>query len=249
MPPLLLDDEEAVAVALGLRSAATGAIQGAEEAAARALVKMEQLLPQRLARRVAALQAMIVTTAGSGSGVSARTLSAIAAACRDQHSLHFRYSDYTGAPSARAVEPHRLVHTGRRWYLVAWDAGRKDWRTFRVDRIQPRLQMGARFVPREPPARDLAAYVLRGVWNAPPCRARVKLLAPAEVIAERLPPGLGLLELIDANSCLFEVAAPTFESLAKHLSWLDVDFEVDSPPELVHEVRRLAARYRRATGE
>jgi predicted DNA-binding transcriptional regulator YafY len=248
MPPLLLDDEEAVAVALGLRSAATGAIEGVEEASVRALSKIEQILPPRLGRRVAALQAMIVTPAGAGSSVDARTLSTIAGACRDQEMLRFRYSDHAGKASARSVEPHRVVNTGRRWYLVAWDSDRRDWRTFRVDRIQPRLTAGPRFTPREPPARDLAAYVSRGVSYAPPCRARIKLLVAAEVVVDRLAPSIGLVEPIDEHSSFFDVGASTFESLAMHLVLLGVDFEVTEPLELVHQVRRLADRYRRAAG-
>src|SRR6516165_2239243 len=123
MPPLLLDDEEAVAVALGLRSAATGAVQGIEEASMRALAKIEQILPSRLGRRLAALQSSIVTTGPARTPVDSRTLSTIAGACRDQESLEFRYRDHEGRLSSRRVEPHRLVHTGFRWYLVAWDRG------------------------------------------------------------------------------------------------------------------------------
>jgi predicted DNA-binding transcriptional regulator YafY len=249
MPPLLLDDEEAVAVALGLRWAATGAVEGIEEASVRALSKIEQILPPRLGRRVAALQTVVVMPASAGSSVDARTLSTIAGACRDQETLRFRYRDYAGTTSARSVEPHRLVGTGRRWYLVAWDSDRKDWRTFRVDRIQPRLTTGPRVAPREPPARDLAAYVARGVWFAPRCRARIKLLVAAESVAERLPPHIGLIEPIDEHSCFFEAGASTFESLAMHLALLGVDFELTEPLELVEQVRLLAERYRRATAE
>jgi predicted DNA-binding transcriptional regulator YafY len=250
MPPLLLDDEEAVAVALGLRSAAAGAIEGVEEASMRALSKIEQILPSRLGRRVAALQSMIVTSSGTWSGgathVDARLLSAIAGACRDQEMLRFQYRDHAGKASARSIEPHRLVNTGRRWYLVAWDSDRTDWRTFRVDRIQPRVTTGARFPPREPPARDLAAYVSRGVWYAPQCRARIKLLVAAEAITERLPPCMGMIEPIDGHSCFFEMGASTFESLAMYLVLLGVDFEVREPPELVEQLRRLTERYQRA---
>jgi predicted DNA-binding transcriptional regulator YafY len=247
MPPLLLDDEEAVAVALGLRCAATGMIEGVEEASIRALSKIEQIMPSRLGRRLAALQAVIVTPARAGSPVSAQTLSVIAGACRDNQGLRFRYRDYAGKASARSVEPHRLVNTGRRWYLVAWDSVRRDWRTFRVDRIQPRLKTGPRVAPRHPPAQDLAAYVARGAWYAPPCRARIKLLAAAEVVAERLPPGIGLIEAIDEHSCFFETGASTYESLAMHLVLLGVGFELAGPLELVNEVRRLADHYRLAT--
>jgi predicted DNA-binding transcriptional regulator YafY len=252
MPPLLLDDEEAVAVAIGLRYAAAGAIAGIEEASMRALSKIDQILPPRLGRRVAALQTVVVMPSRSGESVDARTLSVIAGACRDHEVLRFRYRDHGGTASVRSVEPHRLVHTGRRWYLVAWDSDRKDWRTFRVDRIQPRLNQtrltsGARFVPRDPPARDLAAYVARGVWFAPPCRARIKLLVAAEVVADRLPSGIGLIEPIDEHSCFFDTGASTFENLAMHLVLLGVDFELAGPPELVQQVRQLSDRYRRAT--
>lgn len=246
MPPLLLEDEEAVAVAMGLRYAAAGNIEGIEEASMRALLKIEQILPPRLARRVAALQAVVVTSGGPGASVDARALSTIAAACRDREALRFVYRDQSGTASARTVEPHRLVNTWRRWYLVAWDTARKDWRTFRLDRIEKRpVAAGARFVPREPPARDLASYVTRSGANAR-CRARLKLFAPASTIAERLPPCIGLVEPIDETSCLFETGASSYESLAMHLSLVGADFEIIEPAELADEVRRLAERYRRA---
>ena len=245
MPPLLLDDDEAVAVAVGLQCAA-GTVSGVEEASVRALSKIQQILPPRLGRRVAALQAVTVSEVRGKASVDARTLSAIAGACRDFEVLQFRYRDHAGTASSRSVEPHRLVHTSRRWYLVAWDSGRKDWRTFRVDRIGPRVTTGPRFAPREPPARDLAAYVMRGVWFAPACRARVKLLAAAEVVTRRLPEWVGLVEAIDEQSCYFDVGDSTFEMLAMHLALMGVDFELNGPPELVAEVRRLGDRYRRA---
>ena len=248
MPPLLLDDEEAVAVSMGLRWAATGSIEGVEEASVRALLKIEQILPPRLGRRVAALQSVVVTQAGPTAAVDARTLSTIAGACREHEILRFHYRDQTGATSARSVEPHRVVNTWRRWYLVAWDTARKDWRTFRVDRMERCVPAaGARFVPREPPAGDLAAYVTRSGLSAR-CRARVKLFVPAAAMAGRLPPHLGLIEPFDERSCFFETGASTYEGLAMHLSLVGADFEVIEPAELVEEVRRLAERYRRAAG-
>jgi predicted DNA-binding transcriptional regulator YafY len=162
-------------------------------------------------------------------------------------SLRFRYRDHGGTVSMRSVEPHRLVNTGRRWYLVSWDKDRKDWRTFRVDRIQDKVTAGERFIPREPPARDLAAYVSRGTFTHR-CRARVKVLVAAEVIAAKLPPGIGLVEPIDEHSCFFDVGASTFEGLAMQLMFLGVDFEVNEPAELVEQVARFAERYRRAVG-
>jgi predicted DNA-binding transcriptional regulator YafY len=247
MPPLLLDDDEAVAVAVGLRSAAVGAITGVEEASVRALAKMEQIMPPRLGRRVAALQTMVVAAPRRPSAIDARTLSIIAGACRDQETLQMQYQDYSGAPSARRVEPYRLVNTGQRWYLVAWDCGRRDWRTFRVDRIQARPQTGAGFAPRDAPAADLAAYVARGAWLARPCRAKIKLFAAATVIAERLPPGIGMIEAIDATHCILDTGAVTYENLAMYLVLLGADFEVNEPPELLDEIRKLAERYGRAT--
>ena len=248
MPPLLLDDDEAVAVALGLRFAATGSIEGVEEASMRALLKIEQIMPPRLGRRVAALQSVVLTPSGPSAAVDARTLSIIAGACRDRELLRFRYRDKTGAASARSVEPHRVVNTWRRWYLVAWDTSRKDWRTFRVDRMERcAAAAGDRFVPREPPARDLASYVTQSGVNAR-FRARVKVFAPAATIAQRLPPHLGLFEPVDERSCFFETGSSSYESLALHLSLLGADFEVIEPKELVEEVRRLAERYRRAAG-
>jgi predicted DNA-binding transcriptional regulator YafY len=246
MPPLLLDDEEAVAVSLGLRLAAGGNVEGVEEASMRTLAKIEQILPARLACRVAALQSAIVMPARAESAVNARVLSMLAGACRDLEALRFRYRDYGGAMRARSVEPHRLVHTGRRWYLVAWDMGRGDWRTFRVDRMREKITAGGRFVPRHPPANDLAAYVAKGAWTSPRCRAKVKLLSPAEEAARYLPPCAGMIEAIDERSCWFNAGAPSFESLAAHLIFLGMDFELTGPAELVAHVTRLADRYRRA---
>jgi predicted DNA-binding transcriptional regulator YafY len=165
LPPLLLDEGEAVAVAVGLRTAASGGVAGIEETAVRALGKLEQVLPKRLRRRVNAVGAATVPYPGTGPTVDAAALATIAGACRDVERLRFAYRAHDGTSTRRLVEPHRLVHTGRRWYLVAWDADRADWRTFRVDRIE-RVAADRRFVPREPPAEDIAAYVARSVSSA-----------------------------------------------------------------------------------
>ncbi|MBR8745229.1 YafY family protein, partial [Nocardiopsis sp. MG754419] len=137
LPPLLLDDDEAVAVALGLRTVAQGGVTGIEETSVRALAKLLQVLPSRLRRRVDALGTFTVPMPSDGPTVDAQTLALIAAACRDSELLRFDYESHEGVPSRRVVEPHRLVSHGRRWYLVAWDTGREDWRTFRVDRLRP----------------------------------------------------------------------------------------------------------------
>jgi predicted DNA-binding transcriptional regulator YafY len=138
LPPLLLDDEEAVAVAVGLRTAAGASVTDIQETSIRALAKLEQVLPSRLRHRVHALQAATVEIPAPGPTVDAAVLTAVAAACRDDQRLRFDYRDHDGSASVRTVEPHRLVHDRGRWYLVAWDRDRADWRTFRADRIQPR---------------------------------------------------------------------------------------------------------------
>ncbi len=242
MPPLLLNDDEAIAVALGLRSNATGNIEGVEEASVSALAKIEQIMPPRLGRRVAALQSAIVMPARTESSVAASLLTTLAGSCRDLQTLRFRYNDRTGTATVRSVEPHRLVNTGRRWYLVAWDTTREAWRTFRVDRIQPKVTAGARFLPREPPAADLAVYVAKGAWASPICRAKVKLLVSAEAIAPRLYPGIGLVEPVDKQTCYLEIGAATWENLAMQILFLGVDFELKDAPELATQIKRLTNR-------
>jgi predicted DNA-binding transcriptional regulator YafY len=248
LPPLLLDDDEAVAVALGLRTSASGSVGGIEEASVRALLKLELVLPTRLRHRVAALHRFIEPLANGKPRVDADRLSAIAAACRDQQQIGFDYNDHSGTLSARTVEPHRLVHTGYRWYLVAWDLSRSDWRTFRVDRIDGRLKGSKQFKPRKPPGGDFAAFVRKSLASMPlPYRARVTLHAPVETIAGKVPPSAGLLEAIDADSCLLLSAAHSLESLAIHLMLLGVDFQIHEPRELTDFILQIVERFRRAT--
>jgi predicted DNA-binding transcriptional regulator YafY len=243
LPPLLLDDDEAVAVALGLRTSAQGGVTGIEEASVRALLKLEQVFPPRLRHRVAALHGFVLPLERRGPGVEANLLSAIAGACRDCECIRFKYQDRAGSPSMRAVEPHRLVHTGYRWYLVAWDIGRKDWRTFRIDRIDGKPKTSTRFTPRLPPGGDFAKFVSKTLFQVPyPIRARVTLHGPLETLTKRIPPSAGVLEAIDQNSCLLQTGSYSVEGIAMHLSWLGVDFQVHEPPELIAYVRILATR-------
>ncbi len=250
LPPLLLDDDEAVAVALGLRAAAAGSVTGIEETSLRALAKLERTLPARLRHRLDALREATVSAAGGGPTVDAGTLTAVAAACRDHEQLRFGYTGHDGGESPRRVEPHRLVYTGRRWYLLAWDLDRDDWRTFRADRVRPRLPSGPRFTPREPPE-DAARHVVRGTASrAWPYPARVRLHAPAEVIAQhdRVTPAAGLLTPVDRNSCILETGSGSLHDLVGYLTGLDVGFEVLDPPELRALLRELSERYAAAAG-
>jgi predicted DNA-binding transcriptional regulator YafY len=245
LPPLLLDDEEAVAVAVGLRTAA-GSVTDIQETSVRALAKLEQVLPSRLRHRVNALQAATVEIPASGPTVDPEVLTALAGACRDHQRLRFDYRDHDGSDSTRTVEPHWLAHDRGRWYLVAWDVDREDWRTFRADRIRPRIPTGPRFAPRDPPAGDVATYLLRGVGAATwRYRARVRVHAPAPAVAGRLPPAV-LVEAVDEHTCTVRVGSDTPQMLAVYLGLLEADFDVDGPPELVEQLQALADRYRRA---
>jgi predicted DNA-binding transcriptional regulator YafY len=247
LPPLLLDDDEAVAVAVGLRTAAGGTVAGIEETSVRALAKLEQVLPARLRHRVNALQTAMVPMPSGGPTVAPGTLTAIAAACRDHLRLRFDYRDRDGAVSVREAEPHRLVHTGRRWYLLAWDVEREDWRTFRVDRLTVRTPPGRRFVPREPPAPDIAAYTSHAISTAVyRYRATVTVHAPAEAVAERIPPTAGVVEAVGHATCRLSAGADDLDWLALHVAVLGFDFAVEDPPELAARVRVLADRLRRA---
>ncbi|MDX6428315.1 MAG: hypothetical protein QOE54_681 [Streptosporangiaceae bacterium] len=248
LPPLLLDDEEAVAVAIGLRTAASGTVAGIEETSVRALAKLEQVLPSRLRRRVGALQAYMVPIPGSGPLVDGEVLALIAGACRDHQRLRFGYRDHAGAASVRNVEPHRLVCSSRRWYLLAWDTGRQDWRIFRVDRIEPRTPAGPRFGPRELPDEDVAAYVSRRVSSSSLWKHQVTvtLHASAETVAGQVTRPPGRLEPVDGDTCLLHTGADNLHMLAVLLGMLDVDFSVTDPPELLEHLRVLAGRYERA---
>jgi predicted DNA-binding transcriptional regulator YafY len=167
LPPLLLDDEEAVAVALGLRTVANGSVAGIEETSVRALAKLQQVLPSRLRRKVSAFQSYVLPEPSGGPQADPEVLTVIASACRDHERLRFDYQAHSGAASRRSVEPYRLVHHRRRWYLVAWDLDRDAWRTFRVDRIEPRTPSGPRFTPRAlPPDAEIAAQVASGAAQA-----------------------------------------------------------------------------------
>ena len=247
MPPLLLDEEEAVAVAIGLRTAASGSIAGIEETSMRALAKLQQVLPSRLRRQVSALRAYALPVPARGTQVDPDVLTLIASACRDHERLRFDYLAHSGAASRRSVEPYRLVNDRRRWYLVAFDTDRDAWRTFRVDRIEPRTPAGPRFTPRAlPPDQEIAAQVARGAgeeaWRY---RARVIVHAPAAHVLSRLPIPMEV-ESLGEDRCAFEPGSDHPEMLALYLGMLDADFIIVDSPELVAALRKLTGRYQRA---
>jgi predicted DNA-binding transcriptional regulator YafY len=193
---------------------------------------------------VDALRTATVSAAGGGPTVDASTLTTVAAAAHSHERLRFEYSGHDGTASVRDVEPHTLVYTGRRWYLLAWDTDRRDWRTFRADRLTPLPPTGPRFVPREPPGGDAAAHVLRGVVSAPwRYKVRVHLRAPASVVAERSTPTSGRITELGDGTCELVTGTDSLRDLATYLGTFGVPFTVLDPPELRTFLRELGSRY------
>jgi predicted DNA-binding transcriptional regulator YafY len=253
LPPLLLDDAEAVAVAVGLRTAASGSIAGIEEASVRAMTKLEQLLPSRLRRRVKALGD--VTSAFSfqapDSRIDADHLTDVAAACRDGMQLRFAYVARDDQPSERRTEPAALVYSGWRWYLVAWDLDREDWRTFRVDRIQGRL--GAVSPPRRTTSRrtvpggDPAAYVRRQLQGSGETdraeipAGRIRIHAPAARVRGRVQ-RYATVEPDGEDACLVTTRGGWREEFVVWMATLGEPLEVLEPPEMRALARSIAQR-------
>jgi predicted DNA-binding transcriptional regulator YafY len=249
MPPLVLDDEEAVAIAVGLRAGAGHAVEGVDEASVRALAKLEQVLPSRLRHRVSTLQAATTPlTSGDGASIAPETLTVMASTVAGHERLRFAYRSGDGTPSKRLTEPYRLVSTGRRWYLVAYDLDREDWRTFRVDRVSEPFATGTRFTPRELPTGSAAEYLRQSMYRRQETyEFEVTFAAPAEFIAARLPKWLGTPEPLDDHSCRLRAAVgDSVEWMAVRLAMVDCEFTVHEPPELVQCVRELGGRLSRA---
>ena len=242
LPPLLLDDDAAVAVALGLRAVAGGSVAGLEEAAVRAAAVIERVLPGRVRVRVDALRSAVVPvrTSRPGAGsVRPETLSLLALACRDGERLRFGYTDSRGQRSRRHVAPYRLVSTARYWYLVARDVDKEEWRSFRVDRLAGPSRTGQRSRPADPP--DAARFVAEGIASgAYRYQARVMVGAPAGVVAAR-EPGLGaVVEAVDEERCLLITGAHYLDAIAMNLALLGLPFTPLEPPELRERCAELS---------
>ncbi len=247
LPPLLLDDDEAVAVAVGLRSATLSGLAGIEETAVRALAKLELMLPPRLRHRVQTLQSTVVAMIGPGPQTDVDVLLAVASAVRDHQQLRADYRRHDGTTSRRVLEPHRIVASGRRWYLVAWDVDRADWRTFRLDRLAPRTPTGPRFAPRDAPDPDIAAYTSRGITtDAYRYRCRVTVQAPAHVVADHIGPTIGVITALDASRCELVAGSNSLDELALYIGLIGEEVTVHEPPELLDHIAALGARLVRA---
>lgn len=247
LPPLLFDDGEALAVALGLRFAASSSVGGLEDASLSALAKLEHVLPPKLRARLGDVSVATVSTANlSADRVDHESLAVAAAAARSGYRLRFDYTDGEGRRSERHVEPLRLVHTGRRWYLVAFDLDRDDWRTFRLDRVAKPKETGIRSRPRRAP--DPVEMVQRGIaHDAWKHRARVLLHVAAEGARRVIPPTVGVVEPEASGRCRLLIGADDLDWLARYLLGLPFSFEVEEPVELREALatvgRRLTAEY------
>lgn len=240
LPPLLLDDEEAIVTAVSLRLAAGGTVAGASEAAVRTLAKLDQVLPARLRAEIRALHDAIATLDGARIEVDADALLCLAKASRDRVCVEFGYADRGGAESQRRVEPYQLVATGRRWYLMAYCVERDDWRTFRLDRISGIRATSWRFNPRE--HEDPATFVQRAISTGGyPHQAKIVLHVDAEVARERAMPSYGRIEPMGPGRCLLTTGGE-LDWLAANLSWLGCDFEVLEPAALKQSVAALGRR-------
>jgi predicted DNA-binding transcriptional regulator YafY len=246
LPPVLLDDEEAVTVAVAVRAAASS-VGKMEEAAVRLLAKLDQLLPMRVRRRASALHSVTISLARSETAPSIELLTQVACACRDHLKLRLHYRDRAGNATSRAVEPLRLAHTGRLWYLVAWDCERADWRTFRIDRVQRLGSTGPQFTPRDFPG-DIGAYVSRSIRQVPyRYRMRIKLQGSVTELAKRIPSWCGVLEALDDEYCTLGTGADSIEALAAQVILTGADFEILEAPECMAELREIAVKLERAT--
>lgn len=247
LPPLVLDDEEAVALAVGMGDAAQSGVAGIEDAAVRALTKVVQVLPPRLRARVDALRAMTVSPASAGPIVAAGVLTVVAQACRDEERLRFAYAARGAAPAEREAEPHRLVAQGGRWYLVAYDLTRHDWRSFRLDRLSDPRPTGARFRPRDLPAPDAAAFVRTSTGAPAAHTVRVLVHAP-EARVRQVVGQWGTVEPAGENRCRVTMTSTSLDWPAQAMGNVGAEFEVLGPPEFTEHVREWGARFTRAGG-
>ncbi|MDG4763502.1 WYL domain-containing protein [Solwaraspora sp. WMMD406] len=263
LPPLLFDDDQAVALAVALRIAATGgAGAGFDEAAARALHTVRQVMPARLRHRIDTV-AVTAVERPAAAQVDRDVLLALSAATHAREIVRFDYrsesppapdsgtpAPHSGTPAApRRVEPHHLVTWAGRWYLVAWDLDRADWRTFRIDRIRPRTPTGPRFAPRELPGRSVTAFItdrFRGgrEW---PCRGEVILHLPAAQVSPFARDGI--VEELGPDRCRLTLGSWSWPGLAAAVGLFDADVEVVGPPELAAAFALLARRYAAAAGQ
>ncbi|MDR3661724.1 MAG: YafY family protein [Mycobacterium sp.] len=247
LPPLLLDPDEAVAMAVCLRLAAGGSVAGVGESALRALSKLDQVMPARLRSQVSAVHDATVTLTGdyAGEAVSPDDLMTLARACRDREHIGLGYTDIRGNSTQRRLEPYQLVTTGRRWYLLAYDRDRADWRTLRLDRMTDVRAAGTTFVAR--PAPDAAEYVRRAISSSPyRYVARVRFHASEHELAQVFSAASAQIEPDGPDHCIVTTGGDDPERMVLYLAMPGYRFEVLEPPEVAAATRAVADRVRAA---
>ncbi|MCV7281835.1 YafY family transcriptional regulator [Mycolicibacterium flavescens] len=246
LPPLLLDPDEAVAMAVCLRLAAGGTIAGVGESALRALSKLDQVMPSRLRSQVAAVHDSTVSLASSSdTPVAPDVLMTLARACRDHEHVTADYVDIRGNATHRRLEPYQLVTTGRRWYLLAYDRDKSDWRSLRLDRMADVRAAGSTFTPREAP--DAATYVQRAISSSPyPYVARVRFHAPQSVVAQHFSPASVSIEPDGPDACVVTTGADDPERMVFYFATVGCDFEVLEPEDVVRAVETVSVRLQRS---
>lgn len=255
VPPLLLDDEEAVAVATGLLTAAGGTVAGIEESSVRALAKLEQVLPKRLRHRVNAVTHSTVAVLRSDRPqVDPAVLAVFAAACRDHEVVSVAYRRRDATATSRRLEPHHLITGYHRWYLIAYDLDRCDWRTFRLDRLTTPTPTGRRFTTRSLPAADAATYLVHSLAGAPyRYNVQATVRASAEAVHERLRAPLpGRIQPVDDHTCTVRFSADTLEEITRDIlamTVLGASFTLDGPTEALCHLRTIAGHLTEATSK
>lgn len=247
LPPLLLDPDEAVAMAVCLRLAAGGTVAGVGESALRALSKLDQVMPSRLRSQVAAVHDSTVTLTAptSDAPVAPEVLMTLARACRDHEHVTVGYVDIRGNSTHRRLEPYQLVTTGRRWYLLAYDRDKQDWRSLRLDRMSDVRAAGSTFAPRAAP--DAATYVRRAISSSPyRYVARVRFRASEDIVAQHFSPASATIESEGPDACIVTAGADDPERMVLYFATVGADFEVLEPPELVGAVEAVARRLQRS---
>ena len=248
MPPLLLDDEEAVAIVVGLQAAAGGMVEGIEEVSVRAMSKVVQVMPPRLRRRVDALAAYAVPAVWSSNGptVDSAVLATLAQACRDDERVSFGYCTREGDEMARSVEPHRLVSVGRRWYLVGWDLTRHGWRSYRLDRMTEVATTGVRFRQRELPGGDAAEFVKGGLRTLPQRhQVSVRVHTGAHAVRSRVR-SWGDVEELGEDSCRLVMQVDDLAWTMFVLAGLEAPFDIEAPVELIERTAAVGELFSRA---
>lgn len=249
IPPLVLSAEEAVAIAVGLRAAASTAVTGIEDAAARALVALEQSLSAETRERISLVGRAVLPLGGVVEPVDLDTVVTLARAIRDARSLRIDYTRHDGEEVRRTIQPHRIVHTGSRWYVIARAADRDAWRTLRLDRLTPRLPLAERFTPQQIPDDAVRDFTSRSISVAPyPHRYRVRMQAPAARVAALFGPAVARVTALDDCTCELEAGAASPEQFALYVGTAGIDFEVLEDDDLRAALVGLGERLIRAGG-